>query len=236
MQTQCWSDRSCHNDVSNSWLLCYWYPCNVWKHQEDNTCIPNLLAPHKLTGCNTSATYFGSGKGMITLKPCVQGSTHFDTNKQVLSIIHQAQCFLLACYGQVNCKSLSNTGKCPKARVTACNQWVFQRKRSPYTSIQATIWRNIFVTHPPPLDATKYGWSKDEDSWCFAPEFPPFKLQMKCWSSSSTPTNSNEQLCISHRFGSKNSSLTCTMFGLCQGDNTCHNHTLQTQQWGGEED
>ena len=55
-------------------------------------------------------------------KSCVHGSTHFDTSKQVLSKIHQAQCIILACNDQVNCKSLANTGKCPKARVAASTQ------------------------------------------------------------------------------------------------------------------
>ena len=63
------------------------------------------------------------------------------------------------------------------------------------------------------------------------------KLQMKCWSSSRAPTNSSEQLCTSRRPGCENDSLTCTMFGSCQGSNTCHNdHTLHIQQWDGEEE
>ena len=65
--TQCWSDKSGYDDVSNSWLHCYWYPWNVWKHQQDITCIPSRLAPHNMTGCNTMATYFGFCK-VITLK------------------------------------------------------------------------------------------------------------------------------------------------------------------------
>ena len=40
--------------------------------------------------------------------------------------------------------------------------------------MQVTIWQNAFVTHPPPLDATKYDWSKDEDSGCLTPKFAPF--------------------------------------------------------------
>ena len=38
---------------------------------------------------------------------------------------------------------------------------------------EVTVWRNTFVTHPPPLDATKYNGSKDENSGCFTPRFAP---------------------------------------------------------------
>ena len=82
-------------------------------------------------------------------KSCVQGSTHFNTSKQVLSIIHQAQCFILACYGRGNCKSLANTGKYPKARVTALNQRVFHWKRSPYTSLKL-IYGEMLLWHTLP--------------------------------------------------------------------------------------
>ena len=42
--------------------------------------------------------------------------------------------------------------------------------------IQVTIWRNGFVPHPLWFDATKYGWSKDEESGCFTPKFVAFNL------------------------------------------------------------
>ena len=79
----------------------------VRKHQD---IIPSLLAAHWLTGCDTVATYFGIGKG-ITLKILRSGLYTLgdlgDTNKPVSSVVPQAQRFILACYGQVHCESLT---------------------------------------------------------------------------------------------------------------------------------
>ena len=118
IHTQLWSDKSGHNDDSISRLHYYQYPGYVRKHQED--IIPSLFAPHRLTGWNTVANYMELARGSHWTS-CVQGCTHFNTSKQIQGIIHQAQCFILACNGQGNCKSLANTGKCPQNK-SHCRQ------------------------------------------------------------------------------------------------------------------
>ena len=37
-----------------------------------------------------------------------------------------------------------------------------------------TLRRNAFVTHPSPLDAIKYDWSKEKGSGCLTPKFVTF--------------------------------------------------------------
>ena len=61
--TQYWADKSGYDDVSNSQLHCIDIHA-MYESTRRILCIPSLLAPHRLTGCNTAATYFGIGKGM----------------------------------------------------------------------------------------------------------------------------------------------------------------------------
>ena len=142
----------------------------------------------------------------------------------------------------MNCKSLANTGKSPKARVTDSlppTKYSF-RENVAHKYLLFTSSRNAFVTHPTSLDATKYGWSKDEDSGCLTSKFTPIQfIPSSRWNA-----EAHQELLRTamssyvHHIGLavKNDSLTCTMFGSCQGGNTCHNdHTLQIQQWDGKD-
>lgn len=71
---------------------------SVEKHK---TIIPDLLAAHGLTGCDTVATYFGIGKG-IALKVLRTGMHSINTlgitTSPLPTVIHQATQFMLACY------------------------------------------------------------------------------------------------------------------------------------------
>ena len=72
--------------------------------------IPDLLAAHGLIGCDTVATYFGIGKA-ATLRVLTSGMhalTYVGETSRILSeVTVQATPFILACYGQTTCASLT---------------------------------------------------------------------------------------------------------------------------------
>ena len=71
---------------------------------------PDLLAAHGLTGCDTVATYFGIGKAaaLRVLTSGVHRLTYVgDTSRIMSEVTAQATPFILACYGQTKCTSLT---------------------------------------------------------------------------------------------------------------------------------
>ena len=103
----------------------------------------------------------------------LQGSTHFDTSKQSLSIIHQAQWLINLVRGRWIVSRWQTLASPPKLESLPPTNDSF-RENVAHKYLQVTRWWNAFVTHPIPLDATKYGWSKDEDSGCLTSKFAPF--------------------------------------------------------------
>ena len=72
--------------------------------------IPNLLAAHGLTGSNTVAPYFGIGKSVAlnVLRSGVHSlSSIGDTNCTLSDIMSQATPYILACYGQTRCMTMT---------------------------------------------------------------------------------------------------------------------------------
>ena len=74
--------------------------------------IPDLLAAHGLTSCDTVATYFGIGKAasLIVLTSDVHALTFVGDTSRILSeVTAQATPFILACYGQYKCTAIDPT-------------------------------------------------------------------------------------------------------------------------------
>ena len=72
--------------------------------------IPDLLAAHLLTSCDTVATYFGIGKAAALrfLASGVHVLTYVGDKSRILSeVTADATPFILACYGQTKCTSLT---------------------------------------------------------------------------------------------------------------------------------
>ena len=72
--------------------------------------IPDLLAAYGLTGCDTVATYIGIGKdaALRVVTSGVHAITYVGDTSRILSeITAQATPFILACYGQTKCTSLT---------------------------------------------------------------------------------------------------------------------------------
>ena len=72
--------------------------------------IPNLLAVHGLTGCDTVAPYFGTGE-TVALNVFQSGAHTLscigDTNCTLSDIISQAISFIFACCGQTKCMTMT---------------------------------------------------------------------------------------------------------------------------------
>ena len=72
--------------------------------------IPDMLAAHGLTGCDTVATYFGilNAAALKVMTSGVHALTYVGDTSRILSeITAQATPFILACYGQTKCTSLT---------------------------------------------------------------------------------------------------------------------------------
>ena len=72
--------------------------------------IPDLLAAHGLTCCDTVATYFGIGKAapLRVLTSGVHAITYVGDKSRILSeVTAHATPLILACYGQTKCTSLT---------------------------------------------------------------------------------------------------------------------------------
>ena len=78
----------------------------VEKHQ---VILPDMLANHALTACDTVASYFGIGNG-VGLKIMWTGKYKLDLLGMIdgdVPFSDQARKFMLACCGQVNCTSFT---------------------------------------------------------------------------------------------------------------------------------
>ena len=74
--------------------------------------IPDLLAAHGLTGCDTVATYFGIGKAAVGLLRVLTSGVHAltyvgDKSRILSEVTAHATAFILACYVQTKCTSLT---------------------------------------------------------------------------------------------------------------------------------
>ena len=202
--------------------------------------IPDLLAAHGLTGCDTVATFFGIGKAasLIVLTSGVHALTYVGDTSRILSeVTAQATPFILACYGQSKCTSLA--GERQKMWANKVYQSVAgaqKRASLPPTNeafnenvarahLQLAVWRNALQPYPPAIDPPAFGWSLAEGSKTIIPATLPsdtllapddlLKL-LRCSCSSETPWKT-------HRCSCSSASLACSVFCACQSGQGCFN-------------
>ena len=139
--------------------------------------IPDLLAAHGLTGCDTVATYFGIGKAgsLIVLTSGVHALTFVSDTSRILSeVTAQATPFILACYGQSKCTSLTgerqkmwankvyqSVAGAPKLASLPSTNEAFNENVA-RAHLQLAVWRNALQPDPPTIDPTAFGWSLAE--------------------------------------------------------------------------
>ena len=138
--------------------------------------IPHLLAAHALTGCDTTAQYWGIGNAK-TVKLLESGYKLPNLGNTLASLsdfIKESTMFIAALYGQ----------KYPQTMTEArCRTWKEKTGRANITSssklaslpptteaftlnvlrahLQTCIWKNATQSSPPPLDPATHGWIKD---------------------------------------------------------------------------
>ena len=144
--------------------------------KEHANILPNLLAAHGLSGCDTVAPCYGFGKMkiLITLK---QGD-HFlsclgDSNANWPKV-KRATSFMVACYSVPKLDSMTQArenlwktrvGRGSSTMPKLCSlpptdpAFMENLKRAHF---QICIWKHALVLTVPDLDLVQYGWTKDK--------------------------------------------------------------------------
>lgn len=221
---------------------------SVSKHEH---IISDVLSAHALSGCDTTASCFGIGKGKV-LKALNDGhslSLLGDPSAELSEVIQQASQFMTACYGQAKCSSTtearlrvwaSKMGKCsqmPKLCSLPPTDESFQEnvKRA---QLQTCVWKCALEHNPPAMDPSEYGYFKDVDSKCLLPTTIPDNVALapaeimkliKCSCESNLP-------CRGNRCGCTNAKLACTMFCSCHSIGCCNDLTHTAQVVDDEDD
>lgn len=206
----------------------------VEKHQNF---IPEILAAHALSGCDTVACCFGIGKNTVlkVVRSGISLSLLGYIDAPLPAVIDQATLFMTACYGQ-KCDTMSNArltawaGKTGKGQVSTpklCSlpptteAFVENVKRAHH---QASMWRSAKEEDPPVLDVEKYGWKKDKVNRSLVPTTIPEAVNLapdsvlkliRCGCKSGTPCNSS-------RCGCRSANLSCTVFCACHDGGCCN--------------
>jgi hypothetical protein len=204
--------------------------------------IPNILGLHALTGCDTVACMYGIGKS-TALKTLSKGYDLQNLgNKEAdfEEVFQEATAFIGACYGYQGTENMSqiryqawltktgrrNVMSTPKLKSLPPTKesFLMNVKRA---HNQAIVWMSTMAPNPPNLDATEFGWRKDEASKSLLPITvgqgidlaPPEILKMiRCGCAA-------EDACSSSRCGCSSAQLPCTPFCNCmKSENiSCHN-------------
>jgi hypothetical protein len=202
--------------------------------------VPQLLAAHALSGCDTVAQMSGIGKARVVkvLKNGLELSKIGDPAVSIANVIKEATVFIATCYGTKAKDDMS------KARYEKWLSKVANRKvttapklRSfPPTSeafaenvkrahLQTSIWKSALDEYPPDLNPSNFGWVKDTTSKSLSPvtvpqdvlPAPPEILQIiSCGCS-------RNEACSTCQCGCRKGQLACTVFCKCTKEGNCHN-------------
>ena len=199
--------------------------------------VPQLLAAHALSGCDTVAYMYGIGKGTV-VNMLLKGHTLDklgDSEAQMNDIVEESTKFAAACYGIKAKGTMSEirydvwttrTGRrkvttTPKLNALPPTTEAFEEnvKRA---HLQTCIWKAACDEDPPDMDPTRFGWSKDYRNKLLIPitvpsgvqPAPPEILQMiRC----------GDQMCSTGRCRCASAQLACTIFCDCYKSEECQN-------------
>ena len=201
--------------------------------------MPEILALHALSGCDTVAATYGIGKTKAIavaqkgykLDQLGQPTADFD------KALQQATEFIGACYGVTTGLSSmteirqilwsQKTGKsttAPKLCSLPPTNEAFEQnvRRAHY---QVCQWYSALTGDSPPLDPVDYGWEADDINKCllprnmkdgipYAPEYILKLVRCAC---------ASDQPCKSGKCGCMGRQLPCTMFCACSVGSVCAN-------------
>ena len=145
--------------------------------KEHANILPNLLAVHGLSRCDTVASCYGIGKIKI-LKTPKQGNHSLmclgDSNANWPDVVKQATSFMLACYGVPKLDSMTQAranlwktkvGRRSSTMPKLCSlpptdlAFMENLKRAHF---QRCIWKHALDLNVPDLNPVQYGWTKDK--------------------------------------------------------------------------
>jgi len=208
--------------------------------KEHTDYVPQILAAHTISGCDTVSYLWGIGKGTVLkmLKAGYQLNRLGFLHAELPDVTKEATRFYAACYGLKDTDDMSTirygvwSSKMANTKLSAAPDLkslpptsdAFQEhvKRAHY---QAAIWRASLDPNPPTIDPSQYGWSRDQTSNMLVPvPLPPHVspapvdvLQMiRCGCSSNKP-------CSTMRCSCSAAKLSCSMFCGCHGMAECQN-------------
>ncbi len=221
----------------------------VNKHKE---IVPNILAAHAVSGCDTVAQYYGIGKATV-LKKLQAGITLSNVGQidsDMKEVFQEATLLISSCYGypskcmtEARIKAWSSkTGRAKTcapslASIPPTSQSFHENVKRAH--FQAMQWYSA-NTSAPEVDPIHFGWLRDEKNKTLVPiglpsnssAAPPQVLEMiKCSCRSGQP-------CVSNRCSCSSANLACTMICSCQGKRNvcCNQHTKQVMTDSEEDD
>ncbi|KAG0693693.1 hypothetical protein GWK47_027412 [Chionoecetes opilio] len=201
--------------------------------------VPELLALHALTGCDSVAATYGIGKTKA-IAVARKGYTLDQLGKPLANIVEvteQATAFMGACYGITTSTSsmtkihqklwAQKTGKstaAPKLCSLLPTTEAFEQnvRRAHH---QVAHWYSALSGDPPTLAAVEHGWEADDTNNCLSPRnmedgvsyAPEHILKLvRCGCTS-------ERACRGEKCGCMGRQLPCTMFCTCGGGTACSN-------------
>ena len=201
--------------------------------KEHANLLPNLLAAHGLSGCDTVTPCYGIGK-MKILKTLKQGNHSLsclgDSNANWPDVVKQATSFMLACYGVPKLNSMTQaranqwktrvgrgSSTMPKLCSLPLTDPAFMEKLK-RAHFQICIRKHALDLNVPDLDPVQYGWTKDKATKSLAAVHVPPNIDLalsyiqeliKCSCSSDPP-------CVSANCGCKKAGMPCSVFCACK--------------------
>ena len=154
--------------------------------EEHRSIVP---AAHGLTGCDTVTSYFGAGK-FASLKVLRHGQRFRNLvgntgGPPFSEVVDQATHFILACYGQQRCHSMTEArqqmwfskvrrskASAPKLCSLTPTSEAFEQNVA-RAHLQVEIWLHALDPNSHVLYPTSYGWSQEEGSTALSPTVVP---------------------------------------------------------------
>jgi hypothetical protein len=197
--------------------------------------MPNLLAAHALTGCDTVSSFSGIGKASV-LKKLAKFNGHFKlgnlkaTAEEVTESCLQFVCLL---YGEESAINLNTVrANCFKKKIAGKRHLPPKLSSLPPTMAsfhvhcqrahyQVVLWQAAGEPTPTPLDPLQYGYEVKQSTLC--PAFGvdsqlPAPHEVLNLVSCSCKTGCSTAQCTCTKL-----SLTCTAFCKCKGSSKCRN-------------
>ena len=203
--------------------------------------VPQLIAAHAVSGCDTVGCYHGIGKTKVVkvLSAGIELNHLGDPKASLDDVMKESSHFIGASYGQ-KC-DLSDTMSSIRYKVWVSRTGrkgasIFPKLKSLQPTVeafrenvkrahcQACIWKAALQQDPPELDPLEFGWTSEGPSGAYCPVSQPSRVEV-------APSDilkliyscSSDRPCSSQRCSCSSAQLACSLFCKCEGSSTCCN-------------